>query len=195
MGPTAASLVSAGTAAETPPSFAEVYEAHFDFVWRSARRFGLPDHVVEDVVQNIFVVVHRRLPEFEGESKIRSWLFSITMRVARTERRVLGARHPHTVRGDDSPAADALPDSPERRPDEVASQREAARFLQAFLDSLDDDKRAVFILAELEQMSGPEMSAALGANPSTVYSRLRLARAAFSQAVARHRARETWRSG
>jgi RNA polymerase sigma-70 factor (ECF subfamily) len=67
---------------------------------------------------------------------------------------------------------------------------EAAQLLTAFLDTLDDDKRETFILAELEQMTVPEIAEAVDANVNTVYSRLRAARKAFEQTVSRIRARD-----
>ena len=79
-------------------------------------------------------------------------------------------------------------------PLESAAQLEAAAVLQEFLEQLDPDKRAVFILAELEQMTAPEVAEATNTNLRTVYSRLRVARQEFEQAVARHRARDAWRT-
>ena len=73
------------------------------------------------------------------------------------------------------------------------AEREAVRTLHTILDELDDEKREVFVLAELEQMTVPEIADAVEANVNTVYSRLRAARREFDQAVLRHRAREQWR--
>src|SRR5262245_20245633 len=67
--------------------FSAFYEQYFAFVWRSVRRLGVADHAVDDAVQDVFVVVHRRLAEFEGRSSVRSWLFGIALRVARARRR------------------------------------------------------------------------------------------------------------
>jgi RNA polymerase sigma-70 factor, ECF subfamily len=171
-------------AAEPPRAFtlAEVYEAHFDFVWRSARRLGIPSLHLDDVVQEVFLVVHRRLAEFEGRSSLKTWLFGITRRVVRDHRRSarrkpaepLGAIEPADV----ASAADAR-----------MTKDEEARLLHALLDELDEEKREVFVLAELEQMSGPEIADALDVNVNTVYARLRAARVAFESAVVRHQAR------
>lgn len=67
------------------------------------------------------------------------------------------------------------------------------RILHQLLDQLEDEKREVFVLAELEQLSAPEMAASLGVNVNTLYARVRAARAAFEQAVSRHRAKDQWR--
>jgi RNA polymerase sigma-70 factor, ECF subfamily len=174
-------------------SFDEVYEAHFNFVWRSARRLGVYDGAIDDVVQETFLVVHRRLADFEGRSAVKTWLFGILIRVTRDHRRHLRRKAPHSMRPEAPTDPDALTAGSEHGPHERAAKTEAVEALHAILDELDDDKREAFILAELEQMTAPEMADALGVNLNTVYSRLRAARQEFEQAVARHRARDGWR--
>ncbi len=164
--------------------FTEVYEQHFDFVWRSARRLGVPQRYLDDAVQDVFIVVHRKLDEFEGRSSLKSWIFGIARRVAHDHRR----RVERKERGEELTERVSDPAAPS--PLEQARRAEAARVLYDFLSSLDSDKREVFVLAELEQMTVPEIATAVDANLNTVYSRLRAARQAFDQAVARHRARE-----
>src|ERR1700683_1529789 len=83
-----------------PPSFDQVYEEHFDFVWRSAKRLGVHDGAVDDVVQETFLVVQRRLPEFEGRSSPNTWVFGIVLRVARDHRRKVRRKSPHSVQYD-----------------------------------------------------------------------------------------------
>ncbi|HXU60160.1 MAG TPA: sigma factor-like helix-turn-helix DNA-binding protein, partial [Polyangia bacterium] len=77
---------------------------------------------------------------------------------------------------------------------ECAVKQQAARFVDAFLRDLNEDQRDVFVLAELEQLSAPEIVSVLGVPLNTVYSRLRLARVEFGKAVARHRARDQRRT-
>lgn len=184
-----------GTAVERArtETFAEVYDAHFSFVWRSARRLGAPEAIVDDVVQEIFVVVFRRLDEFEHRSSLKTWLFGIVLNVVRTHRRSLRAKHPHVLSADRGADLEALADSA-AGPQEAAMRAQATRVLDRLLDELDDDKRAVLVLAELEQMSAPEIATALELPLNTVYSRLRLARQEFATAAARSRARDEWRS-
>jgi RNA polymerase sigma-70 factor (ECF subfamily) len=184
-------LPSTGGVAVPRPTFAEVYEVHFAFVWRSARRLGTPEGDVDDVVQEIFVVAHRRLREFEGRSSVKTWLFGIIVNVVRAHRRVLLAKHPESVNAQARIDPEALADGA-GGPDDWASKVEAARLVDHLLEALDDEKRVVFVLAELEQMTAPEIAAALGIVVNTVYSRLRLARQEFAKAAARHRAREEW---
>lgn len=186
---------SAGPAVREPEAaenlrLEEVYERSFDFVWRSARRMGVAEAALDDVVQEVFLVAHRRLADFEGRSRVQTWLFGILLRVVSDHRRTLRRK------GGLAPLPDVLPDeSTTRCPAERAETAEKVRLLHALLDTLDDDKRAVFVLSELEQMTAPEIAEALGVNLNTVYSRLRVARKKFDEALARHRALAGNRAG
>ena len=173
--------------------FAKVYDAHFTFVWRSARRLGAPEANLDDVVQEIFMVAFRRQDEFEGRSSVKTWLYGIVFNVVRAHRRELAQKHPEVIDGDRRADSDRLIDGGEG-PQEHLSKREAARFIDRFLDSLDEDRRAVFVLAELEQLTAPEIALVVGARLNTVYSRLRLARVEFTQAIERQRARDSRRT-
>ncbi|HEX4353772.1 MAG TPA: sigma-70 family RNA polymerase sigma factor [Polyangiales bacterium] len=173
-----------------PPSelsLSAVYDAQFDFVWRCARRLGVEPASLDDVVQEVFLVVHRRLCEFEGRSTLKSWLFGITRRVVRDQRRSR-RRKPTEVLAHDP--IDPLA----RTPDAQLDLREQAALLHRLLDSLDDDKREAFVLSELEEMSGPEIADALQLNLNTVYARVRAARSAFDAALQRHQASGTRRT-
>lgn len=179
------------TAVATPSAlvFEEVYEAHADFVWRGLRRLGVPDAEVDDALQDTFVVVHRRLGTFEGKSSLKTWIFGIALRVARTHRRTRTRKATSPLDDHDEPASHAAD------PAASAEDREAVRVLHAILDELDDEKREVFVLAELEELTAPEIADALSLNVNTVYARMRAARKAFEQAVTRHRARDQRRVG
>ncbi len=163
----------------------EIYESCFDFVWRSARRMGVAEASVDDVVQEVFLVAHRRLADFEGRSSIKTWLFSILLRVVSDHRRTLRRK------GGLAPLPPTLVADEADCPAGKTEQREAVRVLHSLLATLDEDKRAVFVLAELEQLTAPEIADALGVNLNTVYSRLRAARRDFERALERHRARES----
>ena len=176
-----------------PRSFAEIYDVYFAFVWRSARRLGAPALTVDDVVQETFLIVHRRLGEFEGRSSLRTWLFGIVLNVVRAHRRSLFAKNPHALRAEMAADLEAVTD-PAPGPHEIATQAEAARLVDQLLETLDDEKREVFVLAELEQMSAPEIATAVGIPVNTVYSRLRMARHEFAAAAARYRARDERRT-
>lgn len=160
-----------------------LYEAHFDFVWRSLKHLGVPDATIDDAVQDTFVVAHRRLADFARRSSTRTWLFGIALRVARDHRRSRTRRERFLV---------AFGQRPERgveTPYDQTVRAEASRILQAFLDRLPEEQRAVFVLADIEQMTAPEIAEALEANLNTVYSRLRAARSAFNDEVAKQAAR------
>jgi len=174
-------------AAEPPGDLARIYQEHFDFVWRSARRLGVPDSAVDDVVQEVFIVVHRQLASFEGRSSMKTWLFGILRNLVLRQRRSWARRREETL--EESALA-----APGAQADEHLAEREARRVLHALLAGLDDDKRAVFVLAELEQMSAPEIALATGLKLNTVYSRLRLARAEMEKGLERLRARERGRA-
>ena len=175
-------------------TFETVYDAHFSFVWRSVRRLGIADGAVDDVVQDVFVIVHKRLDSFEERSSMKSWLFGIALHVVRDARRTL-RRKPAQLGGAARSESDVelVADRASQNPHESAAKSEAVRTLHAVLDAMDEGRREVFVLAELEQMTVPEIAAAVGANANTVYSRLRAARADFERAVARVHAGDGWR--
>jgi len=176
-----------------PWTFGAVYDAHFAFVWRIVRRLGVDDAAVDDVVQDVFLVVHRKLPGFRAESSIRSWLFAIASRVVRDSRRSL-KRKPGNLGGQGRAYDDVdLFADPAPSPQERAAAAEAVRTLHAVLDGMSKERREVFILAELEQMTVADIAAAVNSNPNTIYSRLRAARADFERAVIRLRANDSWR--
>jgi RNA polymerase sigma-70 factor (ECF subfamily) len=156
--------------------FAAIYREHVDFVWRSLRRMGTPDSMLEDATQDVFLVAARRLDEFEGRSSIKTWLFGIAMRVVKTHRRTLW-RHERKLE-----ALTLAGDGPSRDP---IAQRDAQRILLRLLDQLDDDRKAVYVLAELEGLTAVEIAEGLGLNVNTVYTRLRAARLALREAAER----------
>jgi RNA polymerase sigma-70 factor (ECF subfamily) len=178
----------AGEDLRRTPELEAIYDEYFDFVWRSLRRLGAPESLLEDALQDVFLVVHRRRADFEQRSSLKTWLFGICLRVASDYMRRGRQRRwaPELVEVADPQAPDPL---------EQAARSEAVEFLDAQLQALDPDKRAVFILGELEGMSGPEIAQAVGANVNTVMSRLKAARAHFEAAVRRHQARDRHKSG
>jgi RNA polymerase sigma-70 factor (ECF subfamily) len=172
-------------------TFGEIYNEHFAFVWRSLRRLGVRDAALDDAAQEVFLVVYRRLPRFEWRSSLKTWLFGIVLRVARTFRRTAQRRSAGEASLPDAEESSPLWTDP--RPDEHAERAEEVRAFYALLDELGEEKREVFVLAELEQMTAPEISEAIGISVTNVYARLRNARQEFEQALARKRAREARR--
>jgi RNA polymerase sigma-70 factor (ECF subfamily) len=174
-----------------PATFQQVYDTHVDYVWRTVCRLGIRGAAVQDVTQEVFLVVHRKLAEFEGRASVKTWLFRIARRVVRDHRRTIRRKDGHT---DGAADVDEVPADVESGPDVSVAKAEAVRVLYQILDTLDEDKREVFVLAELEQWPAPQIAQALEINANTVYSRLRLAREGFNLALARHRARDHWRT-
>lgn len=157
----------AGARAEPPPLFEDVYEAEFDFVWRSLLLLGVEPSVVEDAVQEVFSVVYRQLHQFEGRSAVRTWLFAIVQRVAANQRRA-ARRKQRPLEPIDEGAMCSLP-TPQAR----AEAAQSIDRVQRFCDTLDPGRRAVFVLSLLEELPAPEVSEALGIPVNTVYSRVR----------------------
>lgn len=174
-GPASAATPTTTAVAIDEQRLAQIYGEHHAFVWRSIVRLGVDQARAPDAVHDVFMVVARRLAEYEGRATMRTWLFAIAMRVAQAARRDAAREQRHHDR-----LRDVAVDS--HAPHDGA---DAARMLAALLDRLDDDQRAVFIMAELEGMTAPEIAAATQTKIPTVYSRLRLAK----EALARHAAR------
>jgi RNA polymerase sigma-70 factor (ECF subfamily) len=167
--------------ASRPPTFDEVYDAHFAFVWRNVLNRGIPRSAADDVAQEVFVVVHRKLPGFEGRSSMRTWLAGIVRRVVAD----------HVRKRGNAPVADEpLPlesASPARGPAEELDAKAAARVLDELLARMPEAQREVFILHEIEEMTGREIAEAVDANENTVHTRLRAARRIFEEGLARLR--------
>jgi len=170
-------------------TFDEIYDTHVDYLWRSARRLGVSDAAADDVVQQAFVVVHRRLGDFEGRSSLKTWLFSILLRVVRDHHRSVRRKSPHWHWHGDVPEPDELPDAT-GDPFEAVSKVEAARLIDELLECLEEPKRELFVLAELEQLTPQEIAEVTGLEPKVIYSRLRAARVDFERAAASLRRRQ-----
>jgi RNA polymerase sigma-70 factor (ECF subfamily) len=170
------------------PTFDHVYAETFPAVWRTARRLGVVESAVDDVVQEVYVTVYRRLEQFEGRSSLKTWVFGILLHVVnnyRRSRRRKGAGQATAAAVEDP----ALLIDENLDPMEQVSRAEAGRIVRELLSELDEDKAAVFVLAELEGLSVPEIAQATSSNVNTVYSRLRAARKAFDRSLKRRRAR------
>jgi RNA polymerase sigma-70 factor (ECF subfamily) len=163
------------TGPAAPVSFEAVYEETLDFVWRSVKSLGVRDHQLDDAVQDVFLVVHRRLADFEGRSSVRTWVFGIAVRVARDYRRRIQRK------GGLSPLDFEVVD-PGPQPDAHVESLDALREIAGALETLDEDRRDVFVLVDLEGLPVPEVAEILGIKLNTAYSRLRGARRDFQVA-------------
>ncbi len=166
-----------------PLSLGAVYREHADFVWRVARRLGASEVELEDVVHDVFLVVHRRLREYDGRAAITTWLFHITRGVVsnrrRGQRRSDRRRHSFALQAEAQGQARAS-----ASPEHQSERLRAARFVQDFIGQLDAERRALFELVEVDGLKVAEAARQLQINQNTAHSRLRSARAAFRAAVA-----------
>lgn len=137
---------------------------------------GVPEAHLEDTLHEVFLVVQRRLDEFDGRASLTTWLYHLARGVVSNQRRgrAREARRIERVRLEPAAALD---------PEHAAQQREAAEFVRDFLDTLDPRKREVFVLAEIEGLAMHDIAQMCGVNLNTAYSRLRSARQLFQAAV------------
>ncbi len=169
------------------PSFAAVYAEYFDFVWSSVRRLGVLPESCDDVVQEIFIVIHSRLHTLEQPDALRSWIYGIVRRTVSTHRR---AKRTRDALGASFAAETESQIRAQPTPLELTEQTDALGVLMTLLDELDAPKREIFELVELEDLTVPEAAQILDVPLNTAYSRLRAARQAFDTALARRLARE-----
>jgi RNA polymerase sigma-70 factor (ECF subfamily) len=150
---------------------------HFDVLWRFLRRLGIAEGDVDDAVQEVVLVVARKLSQVSPDSE-RSFVLSTAFRVASSFRRTSQRRR----EVDDSELMHL--ESPDLDPEALAEQQRLRRILQTVLDDLPIDLRAVFVLYELEEMTMAEIARSLDLPPGTVASRLRRSRETFEQLAA-----------
>jgi RNA polymerase sigma-70 factor (ECF subfamily) len=165
---------------EAPPQahrVRELFSEHADFVWRSLRRLGVATSDVDDALQEVFLVVFRRIAEYEDRGLIRAWLFTISRQIA-------SHYHRGNTRAETRRQGFAI-DLTSVDLDDTLARREAERVVRLFLEELAEPQRMVFYLADIEGLTVPEIAAALGVNLNTVYGRLRLARKRFERTIAR----------
>ena len=168
------------------PSFQTLYRDYFGFVWSSAQRLGVQPDAIDDVVQETFIVIHAKLATLEKPEALRSWIYGVVRRTVSAHRRAKRARTDGLVVEVDSESRGPTP------LDQTESNQELV-LLQTLLAELDEPKREVFALVELEELTVPEAAEALEIPLNTAYSRLRAARRAFEAALARHEARDKGR--
>jgi RNA polymerase sigma-70 factor (ECF subfamily) len=161
----------------------QIYDEHAAMVWRGLRRLGVPEANIEDAVQDVFLVAHRRLAEFEGRSSIKTWLYGIVLRVAKDHRRAL-LRQVHRVERL-AQILSATSGSAQTPVDE-AERREANRALHAILAELDEEHREVLVMVDLEEFSMRDAAAVLHLHLRACQRRLRAAHAAFEKKLARY---------
>jgi RNA polymerase sigma-70 factor (ECF subfamily) len=158
------------------PSLRAIFDEYSSFVWRTLKHLGVPERDIEDVCQEVFLVVHRKLAGFEGRSTLKTWVYGICLRTASDYRRRAHVRREQTV--------DELPVTTFEADQDMAVERARHRKrLLELLDGLDEEKRQVFVLYEIEELDMKEIAAAMGTPLQTAYSRLRAARQMLALAL------------
>jgi RNA polymerase sigma-70 factor (ECF subfamily) len=156
----------------------EIHDEHAPFVFRTLQRLGVRESDLDDAVQEVFVVVHKKLHTFRGSARVTTWLYGVALRVAYRFRRTARRRREDPGELDQMHVPDSSPG-----PESVAFEREARRQLAEVLDGMDPPKRAVLVMFELERLSTAQIADELGLPVGTVYSRLSAAREQFQRAV------------
>src|SRR5688572_7621202 len=149
-----------------------VVRENYEYVWRSLARLGAPYRDIEDLTQEVFLTAHHRLGSFDQTRPIRPWLFGIAYNVMRADRRLARHRYEQVEADFEHGESDARQQA-----------MEAAGLVRAALSELEPERRAVFIMYELDGLDAATIADELGIPRNTVYSRLRVAREEFTRAV------------
>ncbi len=158
------------------PTLRAIYEEELSYVWNTLRRLGIAERSIEDVAHEVFLVVHRKLGDYDPSRPIRPWLFGIAHRVASDAR-----KRAHVSREVFDPTFDRADSGPDAEAQLALRQRRA--LVHRGLAALDEDQRAVVILVDIDERSAPEAAEVLGIPLNTVYSRLRRGRARLEETL------------
>jgi RNA polymerase sigma-70 factor (ECF subfamily) len=173
-------LLMEGQAAVEIPPFAEVFRTYSSFVWRVLLRLGVAESDVDDVAQEVFLGVHRNLSRFEGRCSLRTWVYGICHRRAVDYRRRASVRP--ELYSDDPPEQGVAADQ-----EQGFALSQARQQLARVLDGLDEEKRTVFVLFDIEGVPMDEVAEIVGCPLQTAYSRLYAARRKVEATLARQR--------
>lgn len=160
--------------------FRTIFEEYFNYVWNSLRHLGVHPNDLEDLAHEVFIRVHERLDQCDASRSLRPWIFAFVYRVTAEHRR-RARLHPEVI------GVEAEPSDQGVRADDLLIDREERELAQKALEAVDLDRRAVFVLHELDGVVIPDVASALGIPTNTAYSRLRLARSDFNHAARRLR--------
>lgn len=177
------SPTDAATSGQGAPAFRAVYDAHFTYVWHTLRRLGVWDRELDDAAHDVFVVVHRKLGDYDPARPLKPWLAGIATRVASEFRR--RARNRYEIVADSFERVDSRPDA-----EALVDAGQKRALVHTALDTLDAERREVFVLVELSGHSVADIARELDVSVNTMYSRLRLARRDFKAAVLAIQARD-----
>jgi RNA polymerase sigma-70 factor (ECF subfamily) len=185
--PNKATTNAPGNADPEMPSFQAIYNQYLNFVWSSAGHLGAGADAIDDVVQDVFIVIHSKLTTLKRPEALRSWIYGIVRRTVSDHRR---SRRSRDAAG--KSLNDELKSTRRFQPSplDLSERNSDVELLETILAKLDEPKREIFIMVEVLEMTIPEVVQALEIPLNTAYSRLRLAREAFEQALAKHEAHE-----
>lgn len=162
----------------------DMFREHGRYAFRLLRRLGVHEADVDDVLQEVFVVVHRKLSDFDPSRSRRAWLYGICIRLAASHRRTHRNRRELTVDQESEPI-----DHHAATPLEIVEARKSLAVLDGILSELPDPKREVFVLHVVEDLPMHEVAEALGCPLHTAYTRFYAAKKTFEAAARRARAR------
>jgi RNA polymerase sigma-70 factor (ECF subfamily) len=174
---------SPNAAEDADARFRAIFETGFDYVWNTLRRLGVAPADLEDVSHDVLFAVYRKLDSYDPARPLRPWLFAFSYRAGSEYCRRRRMRREVVELGE---VIDAGPLVDERLVDQ-----ESRALVAAALASLDLDRRAVFVMHDLDDISIPEIARCLDIPLNTAYSRLRVARERFVKALARLRLQES----
>jgi RNA polymerase sigma-70 factor (ECF subfamily) len=167
---------------DTEARFRVIFETGFDYIWNAIRRLGVAPSDLEDISHDVLLDVYRKIDTYDPERPLKPWLFAFSFRAASEYRRR------RRVRGEVSESVEVVDTSP--LVEERLVEHENRALVAAALESLDLDRRAVFVLHDLDDVAVPEIARALDIPLNTAYSRLRVARERFVKAITRLRGQE-----
>ena len=169
--------VSAATALVLPLDFDGIYRSEVGFIWGFLRKLGIAERDVEDVAHEVFMVVYRKLAQFDSTRPLRPWVVGITLRVASDQRRRAWRRReriedPHTLNPPVESQAEA----------KVEAMRQST-LVRAALDKLPPEQRAALVLHDVEGYTMTEIAQMSSTPMNTLYTRLRRGRGLFTRTL------------
>lgn len=167
--------------ASPPPTFRAIFDAELAFVWNTLRRFGVAERDLEDVAHETFIVVARKLSEFDATKALRPWLFAIAFRAASDYRKRAYVRREALVESELERSDTAAPH------DELLAEHQERSLARRALLQVPEDRRAVLVLHDFEEVAMHDVAAALDVPLKTAYSRLRVGREELIAAARRLR--------
>jgi RNA polymerase sigma-70 factor, ECF subfamily len=161
-----------------PLNFDDVFRENFLRVARTLRSLGIDPDAIDDATQDVFVIIHSKLDQFDGRSALTTWIYGVTFRVAMNARRKSKRRSHEVLTGDERYRG---PDAADKY-----AESQAARFVQAFCASLSEAKRDAFVLCVLEERPVVEVAGLIGVDVNTLYARVRAAKSEFGKTLRRY---------